>query len=110
MSYATPDDLAGALEIRVTAENSQLLQDCLDAAASEIDWALTDCTYVVGDPEPTAILKRVNVNRAVEWYKAPATYNGGVGMPDTGVLNAPTSGFGRHWAAMQPLRHAWGVA
>jgi hypothetical protein len=106
MAYAQPEDLAAALEIRVTAENQQLLQDCLDAAAAEIDNALTDCVFVDGDP----LIKRTNVNRAVEWYKAPATYNGGVGTSDIGVLVAPTSGFGRHWMALNPIRHAWGVA
>lgn len=37
MSYATVEELAGALRVRVTAENEATLQRCLDAAAEEID-------------------------------------------------------------------------
>jgi len=37
MAYATVDELAAALRIRVTAENTDSLQTCLDAAAMEID-------------------------------------------------------------------------
>jgi hypothetical protein len=37
MAYATIDELAVALRVRVTAENTALLQTCLDAAALEIN-------------------------------------------------------------------------
>lgn len=37
MSYATVEELAAALRVRVTAENQDALQRCLDAAAEEID-------------------------------------------------------------------------
>jgi hypothetical protein len=37
LAYATIDELAAALRIRVTAENTAALQACLDAAAIEID-------------------------------------------------------------------------
>jgi hypothetical protein len=104
MSYATPEQLADALEIRVTPENSQALQDCLDAATAEIDRIMADAV-VVNPPVDTvtAVLTRVNVNRAVEWWKAPATYNGGVGTVDIGMKDAPTSGFGRHAAILYTL-------
>lgn len=107
VAYATPADLADALEIRVTADNEQLLSDCLDAAATEIDHLLD------GEPitsPPPAIVSRTNVNRAVEWYKAPQTYNGGVGTTETGAMTAPASGFERHAAALIPLRVRWGLA
>lgn len=107
MAYATPEDLAAALEIRVTDENHQVLDDCLDAAATEIDHFLED-EVIINPPE--GIIVRTNVNRAVEWYKAPATYNGGVGIADVGVLTAPASGFERHSAALLPFKHSWGVA
>jgi len=110
MSYATPDDLATALEIRVTPENTQLLQDCLDAAATEIDGFFDAIVGAGVTPAQSPLVKRVNVNRGVEWWKAPAAYNGGVGMNETGTLNVPTSGFERHALALQPLQTGWGVA
>ena len=106
MAYATPQDLADALEIRLTPENEQVLADCLDAAAAEIDHCLDDAPMI--DPAPP-IVARTNVNRAVEWYKAPAAFNGGVGFADIGTLEAP-SGFERHAAALLPLQTSWGVA
>jgi hypothetical protein len=106
MSYATTADLADALNVvQVSTDMEIVLQACLDAATIEIDHFLEDCLLV--NPlttEVAALLNRTNVNRAVEWYKAPATYNGGVGMAETGTIKAPTSGFERHWAALIPLR------
>ena len=107
MAYATPQDLADALEIRLTPENEKALADCLDAAAAEID----HCLYGTDAIWPAeGIVVRTNINRAVEWYKAPAAYNGGVGYGDIGVLDAPASGFERHAAALLPLQTSWGVA
>jgi hypothetical protein len=106
-AYATVDQLADALEIRVTDDNTDALQDCLDAAATEIDH------FMEGEPidaPPQAIIVRTNVNRAVEWYKAPAAYAGGVGFVETGAMTAPQSGFERHSAALLPLKAHWGVA
>jgi hypothetical protein len=105
MAYATPQELADALELRLTPENEPVLTDCLEAAADEID----HCVEVFTNPVP-ALVVRTNVNRAVEWYKAPATYNGGVGFADVGILVAPRSGFERHAAALLPLQTSWGVA
>ena len=115
MSYATPQELAVALEIPVTAANTDLLQACLDSAADEIDHTL-DRTDPIPDPPPEIVV-RTNVNRAVEWYKAPATFNGGVGFEQTGVLDAPSSGFQRHAAVLlagvddegESLKQGWGI-
>ena len=107
MAYATAEQLAEALEIRVTPENGPLLADCLDAAAIEIDHFLEGQAII--NP-PDGLITRTNVNRAVEWFKAPATYNGGVGYEQTGVLAAPTSGFERHAAALLPYKMSWGIA
>lgn len=106
-TYATPEQLAEALEIRVTTENRRLLTDCLQAAGIEIDHFLEGAP-VVNPPIP--LIARTNINRAVEWFKAAATYNGGVGFTDTGALAAPTSGFERHAAVLLPLKTKWGVA
>lgn len=107
MAYATVEQLAAALEIRVTPENSGLLRECLDAAATEIDHFL-EFSPIVNPAQ--GMIVRTNVNRAVEWFKAPAAYNGGVGYTDTGVLPAPASGFERHAAALLPYKTDWGVA
>ena len=104
MAYATPEMLAAALDTRVTPANLELLEACLEAAADEVDHTLS----VIDDPAP-ALVVRTNVNRAVEWFKAPATYNGGVGFETTGVLDVPGSGFERHAAALLPLKTSWGV-
>jgi len=104
MSYATPDQLADALEIRVTPDNQETLQDCLDAAAAEIDRVMADAA-MAWPPTGTAppLVVRTNVNRAVEWYKAPATYNGGIGFVDSGTMGVPKSGFERHAAVLYAL-------
>lgn len=109
MAYATPEELAQALGegFRVTPENTLALQNCLEAAATEIDHFLD--TAAVTNPPP-AILNRTNINRAVEWWKAPDTYNGGVGFDQTGVMTSPPSGFERHAAALLPLQTSWGLA
>jgi hypothetical protein len=108
MAYADVDQLAAALEIRVTPENTQSLQDCLDAATTEIDHFF-EVEAITAPPD--ALVVRVNINRAVEWFKAPATYNGGVGEQVTaGTMVAPSSGFERHAAALLPYKMAWGIA
>jgi hypothetical protein len=107
MAYATPDMLAVALGTRVTAENEDLLAACLEAAAEEIDASLVR-TSPLPDPVPDSIV-RTNVNRAVEWFKAPDTYNGGVGFDQIGVLTVPASGFSRHAAVILPYKQAFGI-
>lgn len=105
MAYATSEQLAQALELtRITPEIEQLLVDCLDAAATEIDHVLP---VMVNPPDPLVV--RTNINRAVEWFKAPAAYNGGVGIEQVGVLTVPASGFERHAAALLPLKSEWGI-
>lgn len=105
-AYALPEQLADALEIRVTPENRPLLTSCLQAAGTEIEHFLEGAPII--NPAPAAIV-RVNINRAVEWFKAPAAYNGGVGFADIGTLAAP-SGFERHASALLPYKSKWGVA
>lgn len=108
MSYATPEQLAQALKVRVTTDNQDLLAACLGAAADEIDGFL-DRTDPLPDPVPDSVV-RCNVNRAVEWYKAPDAANGQVGFDQTGILSAPADGFDRHAGTILRLKQAWGVA
>ena len=113
MSYATVDELAAALRIRVTAENTPTLQACLDAATAEIDheadWAATaDPFELTGDKE--ALLNRVNVLRGVEWFKSNDAAFGLIGFDQTGSLQAPRDGFNRHAYTLQPVKQQWGIA
>jgi hypothetical protein len=108
MAYASVDELAEALRVRVTPGNTQLLTDCLDAAAEEIDSDL-DRSSPLPDPPPAAV-KRCNVNRAVEWFKAADAAYGIVGFEQVGLLHAPRDGFARHAASITPFKQRWGLA
>jgi len=108
-AYATTDELAFALRVRVTPENSAFLQVCLDAAAEEIDHEVdrpSDDPVPAGDP----LANRVNVLRAVEWYKANDAAFGVIGFDQTGALQAPRDAFKRHAYALTPLKRQWAVA
>lgn len=106
--YATVDELAAALSTRVTPDNTALLEDCLHAAAAEID-AYLDRIDPMPTPTPAGVV-RCNVNRAVEWYKASDAANGAVGIDQVGVLTPPPGdGFARHLLTIRYLRQKWGV-
>lgn len=107
-AYATPDQLAEALRVRVSDANRQLLTDCLEAAAAEIDADL-DRTEPLPDPPPV-LVSRVNVNRAVEWFKAADAAYGIVGFEQVGLLHAPRDGFARHAVNLTPYKQRWGIA
>jgi hypothetical protein len=109
MAYATVDELAAALRIRVTAENTDALQACLDAAASEIDHDI-DRIDAVDDAEQLALANRVNVLRGVEWWKANDAAFGVIGFDQTGALQAPRDGFNSHAFTLTPLKQQWGIA
>ena len=110
MAYASTDELAQALRVRVTPDNDALLSDCLEAAAEEIDAYLDRGSNPLPVPVPSAVV-RCNVNRAVEWYKAADAAGGAVGSDQVGVLPAPPGdGFARHLRSIAFLRMAWGVA
>lgn len=109
MAYATADELAEALRIKVTAENTALLTACLEAAVDEIDGYL-DLIDLLPDPPPESVV-RCNVNRAVEWFKAADTANGGVGFDQVGTLPVPPGdGFARHALTIRRYKQQWGVA
>ena len=107
VAYATVAELAAALRIKVTAENTPGLQRCLDAAAIEIDQSVDRI-----DPMPLddALANRVNIVRAVEWWKANDAAFGILGYDDTGALRVPRNPMARHRAELLPLKEQWGVA
>lgn len=108
MAYATKDELAQALNTRVTPDNTALLDACLGAAAGEID-AYLDRVDPLPTPAPDGVV-RCNVNRAAEWFKATDAATGTVGIDQTGVLTPPPGdGFARHLLSIRYLRQQWGV-
>ena len=110
MAYATVEELAADLRIRVTAENEVKLQACLDAAAEEIDH---DVDRLSDDPIPDgdALANRVNVLRGVEWFKAQdAAFGFVIGFEQIGALQTPRDGFNRHAYTLTPLKRRWGLA
>lgn len=113
MAYATVDELAQSLRIRVTESNSGTLQKSLDAAAveidHEIDW-VAEPTDPVADPARYALLNRVNIARGVEWFKANDAAFGVIGFSDVGALKAPDAAFTRHANDLAPLKERWAVA
>ena len=104
-AYASTDELARALRVRVTAENLPGLEKCLLAAAREIDHDV-DGPIEPGDP----LANRVNILRGVEWAKANDAAFGVIGFDETGALQAPRDGFNRHAYTLAPLKAHWGVA
>jgi hypothetical protein len=109
VAYATVDELAAALRVRVTPENTATLTACIDAAAQEIDH---DIDRAEDNPVPAgdALANRVNVLRAVEWWKANDAAFGVIGFDQTGPLQAPRDGFNRHRYTLTPLKDGWGIA
>lgn len=110
MAYATTEELAQALRIRETPSNTPMLQACLDAAAVEIDHEVDWLEAPPSEPEKTALLNRVNLVRAVEWYKSNDAAFGVIGFDQTGALQAPRDGFMRHAYELTPLKEQWGIA
>ena len=106
MAYATIQELAAALRIQVTAQNTASLQACLDAAAIEIDDTLDRV-----DPLPPAdpLVNRVNILRGVEWWKSNDAAFGVIGVSDVGSLQAPRNTFRRHAIALLPHKQLFGV-
>jgi hypothetical protein len=101
--------LAAALRVRVTAENTPVLQECLDAAAIEIDHYVN---RPAEDPLPMTdpLAGRVNLVRGAEWLKQNDAMFGVVGFAETGALQAPRDSFRRHAAELIPLKRQWGLA
>lgn len=116
MAYATVDELAQSLRIRLTPTNTDTLQKCLDAAAveidHEIDWVPVPAQPIAPGPDPVGgpLLNRVNIARGVEWFKANDAAFGVVGFDESGALTAPRNSFDRHANDLASLKQRWGIA
>lgn len=111
MAYCTVEELAQALRVAVTDQNRPWLQQCVDAAAIEID---DHVARFADDPIPVgnALANRVNVLRGVEWWKQnDAAVSGAVGMDQSGIFTAPRSSFtSRHGGNLTPLKQRFGIS
>ena len=110
MAYATVDDLAGALHVRVTAENQVALQRAVDAASVEVDHDLD--RYVddpLPDPAPPAITQ-ATIALAVEAFKMPDAAFGILGFDDTGAVRAAKDSLPRYWSLLTPYKQRFGIA
>jgi hypothetical protein len=109
-AYCTAEQLAAALHIRwpTDADKRAALERACQAAADEIDQDLDRITPL---PDPTpAVIVQTNIDRGVEWYKAPDAAFGIVGVEDTGAIRAPKDSFARHAQNITPWKQRWGVA
>jgi hypothetical protein len=79
LAYATVDDLAGALHVRVTAENQIALQRAVDAASVEVDHDVDRRRRPVARPAAGGD-RRGNAGLAVEAYKMPDAAFGSSGL------------------------------
>lgn len=111
MAYAEPAELAAVLRVTLTAANEAALTACLDAAAAEIDAAIDRADPPAAlSSDQLALASRVNLVRAVEWWKSNDAAFGVIGFADTGALQAPRNAFQRHRSALRPLKAQFGVA
>ena len=109
-AYCTIDQLAEALRVAVTAANTDALTACCEAAAAEIDHSI-DSGQAPDYAEPwPPLVNRVNILRAVEWWKANDAAFGVIGYDQTGAIRTPRNGFARHAMALLPAKVQFGVA
>lgn len=111
--YCTVAELAVAIRVTATPANTPMMQACIDAAGVEvddgIDWKADDPPLETDDPK-YALANRVNLLRAVEWWKANDAITGG-GLAESGTLVAPRSSFSlAHGGTLMPLKRQWGIA
>jgi len=110
-AYCTIDELAAALHIAVSTTNTPALTACCEAAALEIDQTIAS----INPPDYTGppwnpLVNRVNVLRAVEWFKSNDAAWGVIGYDQTGAIRTPRNGFARHAMALVPVKQRFGVA
>jgi hypothetical protein len=107
--YASADQLAAALRIAVTVKNQADLDACVAAASEEID-QYVDLLAPAVLPTPTpALVERVCIARAVEWFKAQDSAFGALGFDGTGVLTTPADGFARHARNLITWKSQFGI-
>ena len=111
MAYITVQDLAAKLKIRVTPDNTAMLQGCVDAAAQEIDHYIDQKADSPALDPADPLAGQVNLARAVEWWKSADSAFGVVGYAEIGSLTnvRPKDTFARYAYNLIPLKEQWGV-
>ncbi len=108
MAYATVDQLAAALRIRVTPENTPVLQAKLDAAADNCDQFM-DRDAPLPDPAPAGVIE-ANVLVAVDLWKAADAAFGVLGFEQIGAIRVTPGTTARVESLLIPYKERWGVA
>lgn len=109
-AYATVDQLAAALRVRVTDTNRASLQRQLDAGATAIDQFLDrGVDNPLPDPTPANITE-ANINIGVELAKAADAAFGVIGYGDISALHVSTDAVARQAALLMPHKTRFGVA
>jgi hypothetical protein len=106
--YATAEELAGLLRVKVEDRREELNR-VLQAAAFEINEEVND-----GQPfaSPPAIVSEVNIERAVEhWHQQQAPFGViGLGGVETGSTHTAVDSWRRHAEKLSFLKETWGIA
>ena len=109
-AYATVDQLAAALRIRVTPENTASLQAKLDAAAIDCDQFMD---RPADDPlpvPPPAGVVEANILVAVDLWKGSDAAFGVIGFEQVGAVRVSPGATDRVANLLIPYKVQWGVA
>jgi hypothetical protein len=110
MSYATVDQLAAALRIRVTPENTDALQAKLDAAAVQCDQFMSrPVDDPLPEPAPAGVVE-ANVLVAVDLWKAADAAFGVLGFEQIGTVRVSPGSVTRVESLLVPYKIGWAVA
>jgi len=111
MAYAAMAELQRLLALPTpTAAQQTAMQRVLDAAAEEIDWELDYTTTTPAPVPPPPLVVQVNLDRAIELWKASFSPFGIVPTgPDVVPVFAARDSWYRHHLTLLPLKTTWGV-
>lgn len=105
--YATVDELAALLRVRVS-DRSDALQRVLETAAYEIDQELG---RILPFSPPPALVVEVNLERAVEHWQQMQSPFGVIGLgSDVTPAFVSRDSWDRHAHKLAPLKESWGIA
>ena len=110
--YASVDELARLLRVNATQRHNALMR-ALKAAAFEIDSEVgtADITGAATPySNPPALVREVNLERAVEHWKQAETPFGIVGLGDLQSVYTARDTWDRHAHKLAPLKASWGLA